>query len=219
MTRDNSPLAPGSGAPPIGGGISYGEDEDRFEVEFYQKSPLRRCFCIFLYFITGGLFFLLLHWMPKLWSKMNLRLVFVGITAYAFYDSFLKTKKRQTDPKSATIVIIRSAGESWAEEVHSIPYSIIKEHSDWLTNEKSDQWETSIIAFEFKKQKYLLLDENRIHLVTGLENVTTDQMLRVVRNFFLWKFSVRTAHAIYSRPPPFQEPQMDSVIFLIMTKI
>ena len=132
---------------------------------------------------------------------------------------FWKLKKRQTDPKSATIVIIRSAGESWAEEVHSIPYSIIKEHSDWLTNEKSDQWETSIIAFEFKKQKYLLLDENRIHLVTGLENVTTDQMLRVVRNFFLWKFSVRTAHAIYSRPPPFQEPQMDSVIFLIMTKI
>ena len=103
-------------------------------------------------------------------------------------DSFLKIKKRQTDPKSATIVIIRSAGESWAEEVHSIPYSIIKEHSDWLTNEKSDQWETSIIAFEFKKQKYLLLDENRIHLVTGLENVTTDQMLRVVRNFFFGNF-------------------------------
>ena len=95
---------------------------------------------------------------------------------------FWKREKRQTDPKSATIVIIRSAGESWAEEVHSIPYSIIKEHSDWLTNEKSDQWETSIIAFEFKKQKYLLLDENRIHLVTGLENVTTEQMLRVVRN-------------------------------------
>ena len=79
MTRNNSPLAPASdsGAPPTGGCLSYGEDEDRFEVEFYQKSPLRRCFCIFLYFITGGLFFLLLHWMPKLWSKMNLRLVFI----------------------------------------------------------------------------------------------------------------------------------------------
>ena len=192
MTRNNSPLAPesDSGAPPAGGYLSYGEDEDRFEVEFYQKSSLRRCLCIFLYFITGGLFFLLLHWMPKLWSKMNLRLVFIGSETLPThfrkptqYDSFPKTKKRQTDPKSATIVIIRSAGESWAEEVHSIPYSIIKEHSDWLTNEKSDQWETSIIAFEFKKQKYLLLDENRIHLVTGLENVTTEQMLRVVRHF------------------------------------
>ena len=195
MTRNNSPLAPesDSGAPPAGGCLSYGEDEDRFEVEFYQKSPLRRCFCIFLYFITGGLFFLLLHWMPKLWSKMNLRLVFIWINAYAFCEihthtmtHFWKREKRQTDPKSATIVIIRSAGESWAEEVHSIPYSIIKEHSDWLTNEKSDQWETSIIAFEFKKQKYLLLDENRIHLVTGLENVTTEQMLRVVRNLIFF---------------------------------
>ena len=98
MTRINSPLAPesDSGAPPAGGCLSYGEDEDRFEVEFYQKSPLRRCFCIFLYFITGGLFFLLLHWMPKLWSKMNLRLVFICINSYAFCgilthnDSFLK---------------------------------------------------------------------------------------------------------------------------------
>jgi len=78
MTRNSSLFAPesDSGAPPAGGCLSYGEDEDRFEVEFYQKSPLRRCVCIFLYFITGGLFFLLLHWMPKLWSKMNLRLVF-----------------------------------------------------------------------------------------------------------------------------------------------
>ena len=143
-------------------------------------------------------------------------------------------QKRQTDPKSATIVIIRSAGESWAEEVHSIPYSIIKEHSDWLTNEKSDQWETSIIAFEFKKQKYLLLEENRIHLVTGLENVTTEQMLRVVRKLFFsvniygpWKKLIRDSEytCSYQSNPrnipayPFQEPQMDSVIFLIMTKI
>ena len=120
-------------------------------------------------------------------------------------DSFPKTKKRQTDPKSATIVIIRSAGESWAEEVHSIPYSIIKEHSDWLTNEKSDQWETSIIAFEFKKQKYLLLDENRIHLVTGLENVTTEQMLRVVRKLFffcrnLWPVGFRVYLFVQMQP-------------------
>ena len=102
MTRNNSPLAPesDSGAPPAGGYLSYGEDEDRFEVEFYQKSSLRRCLCIFLYFITGGLFFLLLHWMPKLWSKMNLRLVFIGSETLpthfrkpTHYESFLKTKK------------------------------------------------------------------------------------------------------------------------------
>ena len=89
MTRTNSPIAPesDSGAPPCGGALSYGEDEDRFEVEFYQKSPLRRCFCIFLYFITGGLFFLLLHWMPKLWSKLNLRLVF-SLTTYTFRSTY-----------------------------------------------------------------------------------------------------------------------------------
>ena len=105
MTRNNSPLAPesDSGAPPVGGCLSYGEDEDRFEVEFYQKSPLRRCFCIFLYFITGGLFFLLLHWMPKLWSKMNLRLVFISPPTHFIkstnYDSFLKTKKTNWSKK------------------------------------------------------------------------------------------------------------------------
>ena len=105
MTRTNSPLAPesDSGAPPNGGTLSYGEDEDRFEVEFYQKSPLRRCLCIFLYFITGGLFFLLLHWMPKLWSKLNLRLVF-SLTTYTFrstYTAYLRvvpTSQKQFDP-------------------------------------------------------------------------------------------------------------------------
>ena len=124
---------------------------------------------------------------------------FLTRNTYAFqfiYVNLLKIThfcwklERQTDPKSATIVIIRSAGESWAEEVHSIPYSIIKEHSDWLTNEKSDQWETSIIAFEFKKQKYLLLDENRIHLVTGLENVTTEQMLRIVLTLLILSVNI-----------------------------